>query len=69
MHYYTVYMGIIYRLAFHYLLALCTQTEAPILIKPFLGKMTNSELHAVMTGGFATIAGEKLLKYLDHRVG
>jgi len=27
------------------------QTEAPILIKPFLSKMTNSELHAVMTGG------------------
>lgn len=33
------------------------QTEAPILIKPFIKKMTNSEIHAVMTGGFATIAG------------
>ncbi len=33
------------------------QTEAPILIKPFIQKMTNSEIHAVMTGGFATIAG------------
>lgn len=33
------------------------QTEAPILIKPYLKKMSNSEIHAVMTGGFATIAG------------
>lgn len=33
------------------------QTEAPILIKPFIQNMTNSEIHAVMTGGFATIAG------------
>lgn len=33
------------------------QTEAPILIKPYLKEMTNSEIHAVMTGGFATIAG------------
>ena len=33
------------------------QTEAPILIKPFIKDMTNSEIHAVMTGGFATIAG------------
>ena len=33
------------------------QTEAPLLIKPFLPDMTKSEMHAVMTGGFATIAG------------
>ncbi|MGL4676623.1 MAG: NupC/NupG family nucleoside CNT transporter [Brevinema sp.] len=33
------------------------QTEAPILIKPYLKDMTNSEIHAIMTGGFATIAG------------
>ena len=33
------------------------QTEAPLLIKPYLGRMTKSEIHAVMTGGFATIAG------------
>jgi len=33
------------------------QTEAPLIIKPFLPKMTKSEIHAVMTGGFATIAG------------
>ena len=33
------------------------QTEAPILIRPYINKMTNSELMAVMTGGFATVAG------------
>ncbi|MEJ2185287.1 MAG: nucleoside transporter C-terminal domain-containing protein [Gemmatimonadota bacterium] len=33
------------------------QTEAPLLIKPFVEKMTMSELMAVMTGGFATVAG------------
>jgi nucleoside permease NupC len=27
------------------------QTEAPLLIKPFFGDMTKSEIHAVMTGG------------------
>src|SRR5688500_8328699 len=30
------------------------QTEAPLLIKPFLKGMTMSELHAIMVGGFAT---------------
>ncbi len=33
------------------------QTEAPLLIRPFVEKMTMSELNAVMTGGFATVAG------------
>ncbi|XP_071826551.1 solute carrier family 28 member 3-like [Apostichopus japonicus] len=32
-------------------------TEAPLLIRPMIKDMTKSELHAVMTGGFATIAG------------
>jgi len=41
------------------------QTEAPILIKPFLGRMTNSELHSVMTGGFATIAGGVMAAYIS----
>lgn len=40
------------------------QTEAPILIRPFLGLMTKSELHAVMVGGFATIAGGVLVAYI-----
>ena len=35
------------------------QTEAPLLIKPYLARMTKSEIHAVMTGGFATIAGKR----------
>jgi concentrative nucleoside transporter, CNT family len=33
------------------------QTESPLLIKPYVAGMTMSELHAVMTGGFATVAG------------
>lgn len=33
------------------------QTEAPLLIKPYIGKMTSSEIFAVMTGGMATVAG------------
>jgi len=33
------------------------QTEAPLLVRPFLETMTMSELNAVMTGGFATVAG------------
>jgi CNT family concentrative nucleoside transporter len=40
------------------------QTEAPLLIKPFLNKMTNSELSTVMVGGFATIAGGVLAGYI-----
>ena len=40
------------------------QTEAPLLIKPFLDDMTASELHAVMVGGFATIAGSVLAGYI-----
>lgn len=40
------------------------QTEAPLLIKPFVGVMTRSELMAVMTGGFATVAGGVLGAYV-----
>jgi CNT family concentrative nucleoside transporter len=40
------------------------QTEAPLLIKPFLGDMTRSELLTVMVGGFATIAGGVLAAYI-----
>ena len=43
------------------------QTEAPLLIKPFLNDMTISELATVMVGGFATIAGGVLAGYI--RVG
>ena len=40
------------------------QTEAPLLIKPFLNSMTKSELLTVMVGGFATIAGGVLAGYI-----
>ncbi len=40
------------------------QTEAPLVIKPFIAKMTNSELMAIMTGGFATVAGGVMAIYV-----
>jgi len=40
------------------------QTEAPLLIKPFVGTMTRSELTTVMVGGFATVAGGVLAAYV-----
>jgi pyrimidine nucleoside transport protein len=40
------------------------QTEAPLMIRPFLSDMTRSEIHAVMTGGFATIAGAVMAAYI-----
>src|SRR5690606_7298545 len=40
------------------------QTEAPLLIKPFVGTMTRSELNTVMVGGFATVAGGVLAAYV-----
>ncbi len=39
------------------------QTEAPLLIRPFIKTMTKSEFMAVMTGGFATMAGGVLAIY------
>jgi len=41
------------------------QTEAPFLIKPFIKDMTLSEIHAVMVGGFATVAGGVLAGYIS----
>jgi concentrative nucleoside transporter, CNT family len=40
------------------------QTEAPLLIRPYIGTMTRSELMAVMTGGFATVAGGVMAAYV-----
>jgi CNT family concentrative nucleoside transporter len=40
------------------------QTEAPLLIKPFVERMTMSELMAVMTAGFATVAGGVMAAYV-----
>jgi CNT family concentrative nucleoside transporter len=40
------------------------QTEAPLLVRPFVGRMTRSELMAVMVGGFATVSGGVLAIYV-----
>ena len=40
------------------------QTEAPILIRPFINNMTNSELMAIMIGGFSTVAGSVMALYV-----
>lgn len=40
------------------------QTEAPLVVRPFLNTMTKSELTAIMTGGFATIAGGVMAIYV-----
>lgn len=39
------------------------QTEAPLVIRPFIARMTKSELFAVMTGGLASVAGSVLVGY------
>ena len=39
------------------------QTEAPLMIRPYINTMTRSELAAVMIGGFATAAGGVLAIY------
>jgi len=44
------------------------QTEAPLVIKPYLPKMTRSEIMALMTGGMATIAGGVLAAYVGFGV-
>ncbi|HET9486661.1 MAG TPA: nucleoside transporter C-terminal domain-containing protein [Chryseosolibacter sp.] len=40
------------------------QTEAPLLVRPFIRNMTASELHCLMTGGMATIAGSVMGAYI-----
>jgi CNT family concentrative nucleoside transporter len=40
------------------------QTEAPLMVAPFIAGMTMSELNALMTGGFATVAGGVLAAYV-----
>lgn len=39
------------------------QTEAPLLIKPYVSKLTESELFAVMVGGLASVSGSILVGY------
>nr|XP_048303633.1 solute carrier family 28 member 3 [Myodes glareolus] len=44
------------------------QTESPLLVQPYLPHVTRSELHAIMTAGFATIAGSVLGAYISFGV-
>ena len=41
------------------------QTEAPILIRPYIGSMTQSELYTIMVGGMATVAGGVMASYVQ----
>jgi CNT family concentrative nucleoside transporter len=41
------------------------QTEAPLVVRPFVERMTRSELMAVMTAGFATVAGGVMAAYVS----
>ncbi|VDM30643.1 unnamed protein product [Hydatigera taeniaeformis] len=41
------------------------KNEAPLLIKPYMSQMTNSELHAIMVNGFASIAGPVMVVYIN----
>uniref|UniRef100_A0A1B0GGV0 Putative concentrative na+-nucleoside cotransporter cnt1/cnt2 n=1 Tax=Lutzomyia longipalpis TaxID=7200 RepID=A0A1B0GGV0_LUTLO len=41
------------------------QTESPLLIRPYLKKLTYSEMHSIMTSGFATVAGSVLAAYIS----
>ncbi|KAJ8686623.1 hypothetical protein QAD02_022417 [Eretmocerus hayati] len=40
-------------------------TESPLLIKPYLNKLTSSEIHAIMCSGFATISGTVMAAYIN----
>lgn len=44
------------------------QTEAPLVIKPYVNQMTKSELMCLMTGGMATVAGGVLAAYVGFGV-
>jgi CNT family concentrative nucleoside transporter len=42
------------------------QTEAPLLIKPYVPRMTNSELFTLMVSGFAHISGGMMIVYINY---
>jgi CNT family concentrative nucleoside transporter len=44
------------------------QTEAPLFIRPYVSRLTQSELHSVMVGGFATIAAGVMAVYISFGV-
>lgn len=41
------------------------QTEAPLLVKPYINRMTKSELTAIMVGGMSTVAGGVMAGYIS----
>uniref|UniRef100_A0A1L8DEH6 Sodium/nucleoside cotransporter n=2 Tax=Nyssomyia neivai TaxID=330878 RepID=A0A1L8DEH6_9DIPT len=41
------------------------QSESPLLIRPYLKKLTYSEMHSIMTSGFATVSGSVLAAYIS----
>ena len=45
------------------------QTEAPLLVRPYIATMTRSELMALMTGGFATVAAGVMAVYVSILAG
>lgn len=42
------------------------QTEAPLIVKPYVPRMTSSELFALMTSGFAHISGGMMVVYINY---
>lgn len=42
------------------------QTEAPLIVKPYVPKMTNSELFTLMVSGFAHISGGMMVVYINY---
>ena len=52
-----------YQLIFMYIFPL--QSESPLLFKPLIKDLTRSEIHAIMTEGFATVSGMLILNDPD----
>src|SRR4029434_3028216 len=42
------------------------QTEAPLIVKPYVPRMTNSELFTLMVSGFAHISGAMMFVYINY---
>src|SRR5207244_10883394 len=42
------------------------QTEAPLIVKPYVPRMTNSELFTLMVSGFAHISGGMMVVYINY---
>lgn len=40
-------------------------SESPLLVRPYLKLLTHSELHAIMSSGFATVSGTVLAAYMS----